>query len=164
MANSQTVYVSNEGQDKQDAVDESKKLSDLASETNDVIYEVKSVFPFQLFPDKLVIDTNKITIVRKELFFKRIIPIAYEDLITVMVNRSILFASIDFDVKRLDRSHSPRPINFLWPRKATLAKKYITGILTAKKAGVDFSKLTATQIRKRLKEIGSGSEEAETLF
>lgn len=164
MANGQTVYVSNESERKQESSEESKKLTQLASETSDVIYEVRSVFPFQLFPDKLIIDTNKITIVRKELFFKRIIPISYEDLITVMVNRSIIFASIDFDVKRLDRSHNPRGITFLWPAKATIAKKYITGILTAKKAGVDFSKLTTTQIKKRLKEIGSGTEEAEALF
>lgn len=164
MANSQTVYVSKDRQGNKESVAESKKLTELASETNDVIYELRSAFPFQLFPDKLVIDTNKITIVRKELFFKRIVPIAYEDLITVTVNRSIFFASMGFEVKRLNRSQSPRSINFLPPEEATIAKKYITGILTAKKAGIDFSKLTSTQIRKRLKEIGSGSEEAETLF
>lgn len=162
MPNSQTVYASSDATAKDEAVVESKKLDGLVHETDKVVYELRSVFPFQLFPDRVIIDENKITIIRKELFFKRVFPIDYDDIITVKVDRSLIFASLSFEVKRL--SKNPRPINYLWPHEASIAKKYITGILTAKKAGVDFSKLNTVLVKKRLKKIGSGSEEAETLF
>jgi hypothetical protein len=156
MAKIKPVYVSNE------AIKESRKLDDLVQETSEVIYEIQSIFPFQLFPDRIIIDHNKITIIRKDLFFKRVFPIDYSDILTVKVDRSLVFASIVFEVKRLDQN--PRPITFLSPREATIAKKYITGILTAKKAGVDLSKLGSIETKKRLKKIGTGEDEAETLF
>lgn len=162
MANSKTVYINNEIIREKEAIEESKKLDDLVYENDETIYELQSIFPFQLFPDRLMIDQSKITIIRKDLFFKRVFPIDYDDIITIKVDRSLIFASMKFEIKRLRKN--PRPLTFLDPTEATTAKKYITGILTAKKAGIDFSKLNSVEIKKRLRQIGSGTDEAETLF
>jgi hypothetical protein len=145
-------------------VDEEAKLKKLAKKSNHIIYEVSSVFPFQLFPDKLVIDENKITIVRKEIFFKRIYSVMFADILTVRVNRGILFAAIEFDVKRMD--YHLRPLTYLKPKEASLAKKYIMGLCEAKRENIDLSKLTVEQIRGRLEEIGESQpqDEAESLF
>ncbi len=168
MANKGTVYIQTEtkkeAQQREvgEVIEEVDKLGKLIDKTNSVIYETSSVFPFQLFPDRIIIDENKVTIVRKDLFFKRVFPIMYRDIITIRVNRSFLFASIEFEVKRIYKK--PSSISYLKPKEATKVKKYIMGLVEAKKAGIDLSKLTTQQIKDKLEEIGGADEEAETLF
>jgi hypothetical protein len=170
MPNNGTVYINpgketkKESQQREvnEVIKEVDKLGKIIERTNNVIFELSSTFPFQLFPDRIIIDENKVTIVSKEFLFKRIFPIMYEDLLTVRVNRGILFAAMEFEVKRL--SKKPRAIVYLNPKDATIAKQYIMGLVEAKKANVDLSKLTAEQIKERLEEIGKASEEVENLF
>src|SRR5258706_784937 len=168
MTDNGTVYLNNETKkDTQQrevnaVIKEVDKLGKLIDKTNNVIYELSSKFPFQLFPDKVIIDENKITIIRKEFLFKRIFPIMYEDLLTVKVNRGILFAAMEFEVRRLFKK--PRPIAYISPKAATIAKKYIMGLVEAKKANINMSKLTVEQIRERLEQIGKADEEVESLF
>ena len=168
VSNKGTVYINKDSSEESQkrevntVIKEVDKLNNLIEKTNNIIFELSSSFPFQLFPDKLVIDENKITIVRREFLFKRVFPIMYEDLLTVRINRSILFATLELEVKRMIKK--PRPIEYLSPKQATLAKKYIMGIIEAKKANIDFSKLTAGQIRERLEEIGKADDEADSLF
>lgn len=161
-----TVYVNrqeqNEAEPKTEAKKELKKLEELVEKTKDIIYETSSVFPFRLFPDTVVVDENKVTLTRRDLFFKRTFPIMYEDIITVKVDRGILFAAMEFEIKRLDKK--PRPITYLNPKEASTAKKYIMGLVEAKKAGINLSKLDTAQIRQKLEEIGTAQDEAETLF
>ena len=168
VADKGTVYVKTEAQNEAaqrevgEVIKEFDELGKLIDKTNTAIYEISSVFPFRLFPDKIIIDGNKVTVVRKSLFFKRVFPIMYEDLITVKLNRSFLFAAIEFEIKRI--SKKPRPISYLRPKEATLAKKYIMGLVEAKSAKIDLSKLSTQQIREKLEEIGKADEEVETLF
>lgn len=142
--------------------EEIKKLDKLADEAGEVIYELSSVFPFQLFPDKLIIDKNKVTIVRKELFFKRTFPMLIRDIRTVKVTRGILFASIEFEIRGYETN--PRPTNYLLPHEATKAKQYILGLMSASRERVDLSKVPTKEAKRKLKKIGSAEEETETLF
>ena len=145
-------------------MDEEAKLKKLARESSHIIYETSSVFPFQLFPDRIIIDENKVTVSRREIFFKRVFSIMYSDILTVRVNRGIIFAAIEFEVKRL--GYQIRPVTYLWPKEASRAKKFIMGLCEAKREGVDMSKLTVDQIKGRLEEIGESQpqDEAESLF
>lgn len=168
VVNRGTVYVESEtprqSQEREvgEVIREVDKLGKLIDKTNSIIYEISSFFPFQLFPDRVIIDENKVTIVRKELFFKRVYSIMFEDILTVRVNRGIIFAAIEFKVKRFGQNI--RPITYLLPKEATLAKKYILGLIEAKNAKIDMSKLNVFQIKDKLEEIGQTGEEAENLF
>ncbi len=160
-----TVYINeppSEVKTRNEAKKEAHELEKIANKSSHVIYQVSSVFPFQLFPDRIIIDENKVTIIRKELFFKRLYSIMYEDLITVRVNRGIIFAALEFEVKRIE-VHL-RPVTYLNPSKATEAKRYIMGLIEAKKAGLDLSQLNERAIRLKLLEIGNTQEEVDSLF
>ncbi|MFI5241013.1 MAG: hypothetical protein ACHQUA_01115 [Microgenomates group bacterium] len=165
MANKGTVYINglpSKNKVEGEAKKEVAKLDKIAREANHVIYELSSAFPFQMFPDRIIIDENKVTIVRKDLFFKRVFSIMYDDLLTVRVNRGILFAAMEFDIKRIEKRL--RPVTYLDPKEASMAKKYIMGLLEAKKAEIDMSKLNTQGIREKLEQIGQDQEEAENLF
>lgn len=156
MPDNGTVYINPEEPKTSPRVEaqvEIKKLDKLASEANHVIYELSSVFPFHLFPDRIIIDENKVTIVRKEILFKREFPILYKDILSVKLNQGIIFAALEFEVRRFTKN--PRPIDYLWPNEALLAKKYIMGMVEAKRAKIDFSKLKTGEIRQKLEEIGN---------
>lgn len=141
---------------------EIKKLEKLVSGTQKLIYEVKSVWPFQLFPDRLIIDESKVTVVRRGLFYKRVIPITFDKLGTVKVNRSFLFASLEFDAKLF--THGPSAVTHLYPKEANMAKKYIIGLMQAVQAGIDLSKLSVEEVREKIEQIGSVEDETAYLF
>lgn len=139
-----------------------KKLDDLAIERRTIIYEISSTFPFELFPDRIILDQNTVTIVRKDMLFKRIFPIMYEDIVTIKVNRSILFASLEFEIKQFEKN--PRPVNFLWPTEADTARKYIMALTQAKRAGINFANLDSREVLKKLKKIGEEEDDLESIF
>lgn len=141
---------------------ESAKLDKLVTEASRVIFEVTSTFPFQIFPDRLVIDESKVTIIRRSLFHKREFPIPYDNLSTVKISRNLFFASIEIEVIRFQQS--PSLINYLEPGKAAKAKRLISGILQAKKEGIDLSKLTLDEARIKLEKIGTSKDELNTLY
>lgn len=131
---------------------EYKKLENLTSETEFVLHEVSAAFPFQLFPDKIVIDKSKITIVRNGLFYKRIIPIPIQDTLTVKMTRGILFAAIDFEIKGYETN--PSSVTHLWGGEAFTALIYMLGLIQAFKNGIDLSKIPNEKILEKLEEIG----------
>ena len=165
MATTGTVYINNHRNQKKQAGPDKKelqKLDKLVTESNRIIYEVESAFPFQLFPDRLIIDENKITLIRKHLLFKRVYPIPYDNIATVRVNRTILFASLEFEVTRF--TDPPSTLTHLNPSKAAKAKRYITGIMQAKKEDIDLTKLGLNDLRTRLEKIGGSANETIKLI
>lgn len=154
-----TVYI-NKPKNKNKSKDKSqteKQLSRLASETKTVILRVSSVFPFQLFPDEIILDRTKVTIVRRFLFFKRIFPILYEDIRTTRINRGLVFASIEIELSGYERN--PNPVTHLWPEKAIKVENYIMGMLKTLKDGVDLTGIGKEELAKRIENVGESQED-----
>jgi hypothetical protein len=165
MEEDKTIYINRNHAAKTpvpEAKEEVKKLNKLVIETNRVIYELTQVFPFRLFPDKIIIDENKLTIIRRGLFYKRVTPIPYDRLVTVRVNRSFYFATIDFEVFRF--AEDPPPINYLSPKEANAAKSYIMALIQVTQQGIDLSKVPIEETKTKLLQIGSPENEAAHLF
>lgn len=141
-------------------VTEREKLQDLASQPT-IIFETQSVFPLQLFPDRLIIESDTITIVHRTLTSKGVFPILLDNLNSVSVNRDLLFAALTFELTGYE--NNPGGITHLWPGDAAKAKRYIMGLLNAKKQGVDVSKIPVEEIKENLEEIGKSTGEIETL-
>lgn len=137
-------------------------LDDLIKESNTTICRISSVFPFQIFPDEIIVDANKITIVRRNLLFKRSFPILINDILTIKVTRGIFFASMSFEVRGFEQN--PNAVTFLWPEKATEAKVCILGILNVKKQNLDISKIPVELLKEKLTQIGEAEEEINTLL
>jgi hypothetical protein len=139
-----------------------KRLDKLAKESSEILYEISSVFPFQIFPDKVTIDTNKVTIVHKGLFFKNIFPILIGDIRTVKITRGLIFASLSFEV--LGYEENPGTITHLWPETASKAEKIILGLLSTKREGLNISKIPKKELEKKVEKIGESTEKPEKLF
>lgn len=142
-------------QASKDKVDKNNELDILVEKSRKIIFEAKSVFPFELFPDKITICPNRITITRNSLFSKFEYPIQIENLTGARIYRTIFFATLYIDTFGLA---APEPIRFLKIDDARLARRYILALIECKKANIDLSKYDTNELREKLKKIGKVRE------
>lgn len=136
------------------------KLSELADKST-IIFQTQSAFPFQLFPDKIIVELDKITIVRRSFAMKNVFPILLDNLNSISVTRGFFFASLSFEITGYETN--PGDIEFLWASDAAKAKRIIMGLVNARKQGVDVSKIPLEELKSDLEEIGKTTGDIETL-
>ncbi len=131
------------------------KLEALAKLSKEVLFEAKSVFPFELYPDKITISTNRITIIYSNPFSKDERPIPIEFINTAHVTRGIFFASLSIETFGVEK---PNPINHLKIDDARKARRYILALVECKKNGVNFANYDIKEIKQKLLSIGKVRE------
>jgi hypothetical protein len=127
------------------------------------LFHQKSVFPFSLFPDTLIIDTTKVTIAKKQLFATEYITtIPLKDLSDVNVQTALFLATIT--IKYMPQSASPGmneavevKIPNLRREDAIKAKNILKGALVAKAEEIDIAKLSPEEIDKVLHKFGESN-------
>lgn len=137
-----------------------EKLEKIAQQSK-IVFRARSAFPFQLFPDEVIVETDKITVVHRTLLFKKVHPVPLENMTSIAVTRGILFASVSFEITGFDEN--PGNITHLWPETAAKIKRYVVGLIQARKQNVDLSLISADEIRDYVEDIGKTSGEIETL-
>jgi len=127
------------------------KLSLLAERANKIIFEAKSVFPFELYPDKITICLNRVTIAYKKPFYLDERPLPIEFINVAHVTRGMFFASLSIETFGVEK---PAPISHLRIDEARQARRYILALIECKKNNVDFAEYSLEEIRKKLLSIG----------
>jgi hypothetical protein len=125
------------------------------------ILRAKSVWPFTLFPDTLVIDTTKVTIARKQLFATEYVAtIPLKDLSDVNI-QTVLFMGTLL-IRYMPQSNTPgmnEPVNIRIPNlvreDAIKAKNILKGALVAKAEEIDIAKLPPEDVVKVLEKFGA---------
>jgi hypothetical protein len=129
------------------------KISQVIQKTNRVLIEVKGVFPFIFFPDRIVVDENKVTIVRKLFFFSdRVFPINFTDLKNAVVTTNLFFAALEFELRGYEKN--PRPVKFLPKKAALIAQQIITGLILANHQHLDLTHLSQEKVVETAINIG----------
>lgn len=132
---------------------EKQKAQALASRAEREIYIARSVFPFTLFTDELVIDELKVTIVRRPfLGSEELLTSTLARISSVTVEANPLFATMRI-INKDDADH-PLELRYLWRSDALRARRIIQGLAIMKEQNIDTSKLNADEIRRRAEEIG----------
>lgn len=138
-----------------DSAPKTDKLSVLADLAQEVLFEAKSVYPYELFPDKITICLNRITITYVTPFSKDERPIPIEYLNTAHVTRGMFFASLSIETFGVEK---PNPIHHLRIDDARIARRYILALVECKKNGVNFGDYNIKEIREKLQSIGTVRE------
>lgn len=128
------------------------KLSILADLAHEILFETKSVYPYELWPDKITICLNRIVITYVKPFSKDERPIPIEYLNTAHVTRGLFFASLSIETFGVER---PNPIQHLKIDDARMARRYILGLIECKKNGVNFNEYSIGEIKEKLQAIGT---------
>lgn len=138
-----------------DSAPKTDKLSVLADLSHLVLFEAKSVYPYELWPDKITICLNRITITYKKPFSVDERPIPIEYLNTAHVTRGMFFASLSIETFGVEK---PNPIHHLKIDEARTARRYILGLIECKKNGVNFGDYEINEIKQKLQDIGKVRE------
>lgn len=149
----QTVFSSE--QKPVDCAPKTDKLEMLADLSHQVLFEAKSVYPYELWPDKITICLNRITITYKKPFSVDERPIPIEYLNTAHVTRGMFFASLSIETFGVEK---PNPIHHLKIDDARTARRYILGLIECKKNGINFGDYEIGEIKQKLQEIGKVRE------
>lgn len=125
----------------------------IAAQSHEVLDSAKSVFPFMLFPDSLVLDRTKITIVKRTLLSEDITTIRIEDVLNVAAHTGVMFASLNI-ASRVMNSTDHFQVRFLWVSDALRLKRLIQGYVIAQHNDIKVAHLKRSDLLATLGEIG----------
>lgn len=94
------------------------------NDKNKEIMRIRSVFPFDLFPNTIILQKNKIDIIHRPFFYtKQVFTVFINDIRTVKINSGPFFASLSFELKGMVDEQNPEPIHFLRKKSAQKLRK-----------------------------------------
>jgi hypothetical protein len=152
-----------------------KKLDELAhssEKSSDVLFKAESVFPFTLFPDTVILDRDKITVIERR-FFKvaSTSTIRVEDILSSDVNVGPFFGSVQvvprvFTYQMSQKQQSgdepaPATIKYLWKHDALRLNKLVNAYIIARLKKIDSSNIPVKKLTELLYEIGKSEPGAE---
>lgn len=136
-----------------------KKLDNLTEITSKPLYATSAVFPFDLFPDKILLEQKQVILVYKHFFYSsQEFNILIEDILSPVVETSVMFATFKIELGPGGFEQNPPPIQYLRKKSAIKLKRMIMGLIMCNKEGVDLSKMTRQEILVKIEEIGSFRE------
>lgn len=130
-----------------------RDLDTLVKESQRVLLRINAVFPFNFFPDEVIVDETKVSIIHKIFFYSNSIrSIAHEDIFNVIVEHSLFFATLEI----VDRFFVEQPIIIRYLKKddAILARRLIQGIIIAKKKGINLTELKKDELHRKIELLG----------
>lgn len=134
-----------------------QELRDLSEGADEVVFRANAFFPFQLFPDSITVDKNKIDIVYRQFFWtKRLFTILLDDLTTIKITTGPLFSTVYFEVRGYEVN--PEPVTYLKKADAIRLRDIVIGLAKAKKENVNLTKVTDKKV-KLLEKIGNPHED-----
>ena len=126
--------------------------------SHEVLASARTVFPMKLFPDRVILDRTKITIVRRDFFWSsNVVSIRVEDVLNVVCGTGPLFGSISIS-SRVMNSIDHFEINFLWRSDATQLKNLIQGYVIAKHNKINTNELSRKELMETISELGRDSD------
>lgn len=139
-----------------DTKQQTNKLQVLEKNSERVLLRIHTVFPFVFFPDTIIIDEIKVSLVRMLFFFSyktQTIPI--HTIQDVNITTSIFFATLHILPVGYSATEQWIEIHYLKKNDAELARKIIAGLLVGTRAGVDLTKVETTHIASDLANLGT---------
>lgn len=137
---------------------ETEKIIKLADASNASLFKSSTIFPFTFFPDTIIIDKTKITIIERLFFFNADIrSYAIEDVLNVEVAIGLLFSTLTC-ITRYDNKKA-FSLRYLKKKDASFARKLIQGLIIAKREGVHLEEISGKEIISYGEEIGKGTSQ-----
>lgn len=138
---------------KEPPSENAKKLDELIRASSRVLFQTTSRFPFDLFPDEIIIYPKKITIIIREFFgSEQIYDIPIKEVSDVTADVTPFSGTLTITDNRY--KDTPIVIKNLKKEAATRGRKIIQGLITATTEGIDLSKFETEELLEKIEELG----------
>ncbi len=139
---------------KKDTVRPEADLETIISQSHEVLAEANTVFPMTLFPDTVLVDRTKVTIIRRDFFWvSDTMTFRIEDVLNAEVSVGPLFGSLTIASRVMSTTDHFR-INYFWRNDAVRLKQIIQGYIIARHNDIDTAHLTKDELIHTLSELG----------
>lgn len=118
-----------------------------------VLLNIRTVFPFKLFPTQIIVDIHRVIVIEQTFLFAdtiRSIPI--QNIQYVRCDRALLFGTLC--IRTYGFSDREVVIKHLWNRDALCARRLIEGLIICYEENIDPMKFGEGDICKNLQNIG----------
>lgn len=121
---------------------------------NESIASANTVFPFTLFPDTIILDRKKVTIIRRSFFMvSDTISVRIEDILHVALSLGPFFGSITLETRFFNHEKS-YSLKWLTRKDAIYLKHMIHGYVIALHSGVAVDSKEKEPLIELLEELG----------
>ncbi len=133
------------------------ELARVIEQSNEVLARATTVFPLTIFPDTIILDRTKLTIIRRQFFFAEdVMSIRIEDILNVSASVGPFFGSVTIATRVLSSDDHFTIRNFS-RQDAQHLKHMIQGYVIARHNGIACDHLTHDQLVDTLRELGHDS-------
>lgn len=132
-------------------------LISAARDSQDVLIEAKTVFPFVLFPDSICVDREKLTITHRTFFGTADIKsVNIRDILSVQAKVGPFFGSLILSSKYF--INNVQTISSLSRKDVLRFQRLIQGSLIVAHKGIDISNVEKEQLIMLLTDLGEGNQ------
>lgn len=133
---------------------DAQDLEEVLVRSNQVLASAKSVFPWTLFPDTIILDRTKLTIIKRDFFMTEdVMSIRIEDILNVSVAVGPIFGSITIATRVMSSTDHFTLRHFL--REDVMHLKHmIQGYVIARHNNIACDHLTYDELIHTLRELG----------
>lgn len=140
-----------------------QKLDSLVEHASTPLFTITSVWPFDLFPNKIIIGENKVDFIYNDFFWtKHTFSALVKNINNVQISVGPFFASMTLEM--IGYEANPGPVKFLPLRAAARARRIIMGLASCAKENIDLADVARDDVLSRVEKVGMvGEIEKDTL-
>ncbi len=130
-----------------------EEVNQLIKKSHQTLLKIKTMFPFTLFPDRVLIDQYKVDIIYGIFFFsEQVFTVPIKNVNGASVSTDLFFGRLLIEINGYNEN--PTAVKFLRKQDAIRARRIITGLVACDKEGIDLSPLSYEQVVHKVEEIG----------
>lgn len=133
-----------------------EKLKNLMEKNERVLCQISTVFPFTLFPTKVIVRENKVEVIFSNFFASKTIRSAdIKDISEIVINTSWFFSSMKIVAKTFVDNEIT--VSFLKNDDALKVRRLVEGLTSMAEEKIDVSKLSTDNLIDRSEKLGSAA-------
>lgn len=133
---------------------ENKTVAKLVKKSNRILASVSShAFPFDLFPDTIIIEEGRITIISRHLLSSEVHSVDINDISNIFINTTIFFSQLVIISNTFEDNKIK--IRNLRPREAVFARRIIEGLRIFVNKHIDTSNYSKEELITKLEELST---------
>lgn len=131
------------------------KLQGVVEKAQNVLIKSTAVFPFDLFPDSITIDRQKLTVVHRSFFnVKQTVSVQHSDIKNIQADIGPFFGSLTVTSEHF--INNIQTIRFLPKEEVLSIQQLVQGFIIANNEGVEMSDIDDEKLVSLLNQLGRG--------
>ncbi len=132
-----------------------EKLKTVVANSQQVLGRSKAIFPFDMFPDSITVDRQKLTVVHRAFFnIEQTVSVEHKDIKNVTADVGPIFGSLTITSEHF--ANNTQTIKYLPKKEVREIQRLVQGFISAYKEKIDMSGIEETELVALLDELGKG--------